>query len=218
MKKNNDSKDVLSCKADLMGVDEKGNFEGYASIFGNIDRGNDVVEKGAFTQSLTKKDAKAIKMLWQHDPSEPIGVFTEMHEDEKGLYVKGCLLLEVSKGREVYEMMKSGAIDAMSIGFHTIDSEVRSDGVRYLKEIDLWEISIVTFPMNEDARISGIKGNIPPIREIEKSLMRDAGLSAVHAKAILAGGYKAAYGTRDAAVDGETLGNIKQLTTLIESL
>ena len=159
--------------------EENGKFAGYASIFGNKDLGNDVVDKGAFTSSLRKKSPKQIKMLFMHKTDEPIGVFEKMEEDEKGLKVEGRLALGTQRGKEVYELMKMGAIDGLSIGYK-VDAKgynYDDDGKkRHLKNVDLMEISAVTFPMNPKARIRKVKGADTTIREWE-DILRDVGLS-----------------------------------------
>ena len=166
--------------------DAQGVFTGYGSIFGNEDQGNDIMKKGAFTKSLTKRPASKVKMLYQHKTDEPIGIFTDMYEDNKGLYVKGQLAMGTQKGREAYELLKMGALDGMSIGFRA-DPEKQGynenkRGVRTLKEVDLMEISLVTFPMNESALIETVKGNAKNIREWEKILREAGGLSRTESK------------------------------------
>ena len=133
-------------------------IEGYASLFDRMDLGRDIVLKGAFAQSLFQRGAKHIRMLWQHDPSEPIGVWTDMIEDSKGLRVRGCLFPEVQRARELACLIKQGAVDGLSIGFKPVkakrDPQAR---LRRLAEIDLWEISVVTFPLLPGARLTSIQ-------------------------------------------------------------
>ena len=166
--------------------EEKGLFSGYGSIFNNKDLGNDVVMAGAFAQSIGKKGAKAIKLLYQHKQDEPIGVFDEIIEDQKGLKVKGRLAMGTQRGREVYELMKMGAIDGLSIGYRVDDKGYDYDKRRrrrMLKSVDLMEISAVTFPMNPRARVQAVKGAERTVREWEE-LLRDVGsLSRTEAKA-----------------------------------
>lgn len=137
-----------------------GHFEGYASVFNVVDRGNDLIQPGAFKSSLLDRGIQGVKFLWQHDPKEPVGILDEIYEDAKGLYVRGRLILDVERAREAYQLLGAGALDGLSIGFHTLKSVQRADGVRILRELDLWEISLVTFPMNEQARISAFKTDI----------------------------------------------------------
>lgn len=165
----------LPISFDAKAVKDDGSFEGYASTFGNVDAGYDVVMPGAFAQSLKVRPAPAIKMLWQHDPAQPIGVWHAVSEDTKGLHVKGTLLIGqgVPRADEARALMKAGVIDSMSIGFKTLEADFDKSGVRQLKEIGLYEISLVTFPMNDQAVVT-MKDFNP--RDAEKSL-RDAGLS-----------------------------------------
>ena len=138
-------------------------FEGYASLFGTVDLGRDTVEPGAFARSLEKRGTRAVRMLYQHDPSEPVGAWLVLKEDRRGLYVRGRLTLSSARGREVHALMRDGALDGLSIGFRTV--RARTDartGVRRLLELDLWEISIVTFPMLPGARVEAVKGDTPP--------------------------------------------------------
>jgi len=137
-------------------------IEGYASLFGNCDRGGDVVAKGAYGASLTKlnSEGRAVKMLWQHDPSQPIGVWDEVREDGKGLYVRGRLLEGVERAREAAALIAAGAIDGLSIGYRTVKATKNDKGQRLLTELELWEVSLVTFPMLPSAR-GGAKGETP---------------------------------------------------------
>lgn len=177
---------------------EDGTFEGYASVFGVVDLGSDVVIRGAFAKSLGS--GRRVKMLWQHDTRDVIGVWEEIREDERGLFVRGRLIGEVQKGREALALMRAGAIDGMSIGFRNIHSEYTDDGLRKLTEIELHEISVVTFPMLPDATVNSVK-SIKTERDFEKFL-RDAGFSKSEAVAIASRGYKAAMtGERDAGSD-----------------
>lgn len=143
---------------DLKGVNAGGQFQGYASLFGKIDLGRDMVMPGAFRKSIQARGAKGIKLLYQHDPAEPIGVWVELKEDMRGLLVEGQLLTSLTKAREVVALMKAGALDGLSIGFHPTKSKTdEKSGLRKLYEVDLWEISIVTFPMQPQARIHAMK-------------------------------------------------------------
>lgn len=196
--------------------DTDGVFEGYASVFGIVDQGMDVVERGAFAKSLGKRK---VKMLWQHDTAQVIGVWDEIKEDERGLYVKGRVLKDVQKGAEAIALMKADAIDSMSIGYRTIAATDEGGGaIRKLLEVDLFEISLVTFPMLPDAKITAIK-SISTIREFEKTL-RDVGFSQNEAKAIAADGFKGLAAHRDDVeqkVDPEELKALQsQLTQLQE--
>lgn len=172
-------------------ADEKGTIEGYGSIFGNVDSYGDVVAHGAFTRTLA--DAKASgrmpAMLWQHNQDEPIGVWTEMREDEKGLYVKGQIA-QTQRGREALELIKMGALSGLSIGYSTVASDYdTSKEIRVLTDLDLWEVSPVTFPANDKARITSAKrAGIKTVRDFE-GFLRDAGFSRKEAKQITAHGF-----------------------------
>ena len=137
-----------------LALKEGAEISGYASLFGATDQGGDVVQRGAYGASLARLGAQggAVKMLWQHDPAQPIGVWDEVREDERGLFVKGRLLLEVRAAREAHVLLKAGAIDGLSIGYRTIRAE-KAAGARLLHEIELWEVSLVTFPMLPEARV-----------------------------------------------------------------
>jgi HK97 family phage prohead protease len=143
---------------DLKAVEADGSFSGYASRFHVVDLGRDLVLPGAFADSLARRGPRGIKMLFQHDPAEPIGVWLEVREDAHGLWARGRILPEVERGREVLALMRAGALDGLSIGFRAVEG--RSDpksGVRRLSRVDLWEISVVTFPMLPEARVSAVK-------------------------------------------------------------
>jgi HK97 family phage prohead protease len=136
-----------------------GTFTGYASLFGVVDLARDTVERGAFAKSLKARGVAGIRMLYQHDPNEPIGTWTEISEDSRGLFVRGRLATGVERAREVLDLMRHGALDGLSIGFRA--SRARTDqrtGIRHIIEADLWEISIVTFPMLPGARVERVKG------------------------------------------------------------
>jgi uncharacterized protein len=152
------SREVKFASGALAHVQADGTFEGHASLFGIIDLGRDLVAPGAFKECLSRKGARGIKLLWQHDPKVPLGVWEEIVEDSRGLKVRGRLDLKVAKAREIHALMKSGAVDGLSIGFCTERSRLEAGtGVRRLEKLDLWEVSIVTFPMLPGARVSSVK-------------------------------------------------------------
>lgn len=139
-----------------------GVFSGYASLFGVVDTGGDMVMAGAFARSLRKRGAAGVKLLWQHRAAEPIGVWTSIEEDLSGLRVEGRLDLSVARAREALSLMRAGAADGLSIGYRTLRAVTdKPGGVRKLFELDLWEISLVTFPMLEQARVSAVKRGAP---------------------------------------------------------
>ena len=159
-------------------------IEGYASYFGACDQGGDIVQSGAYGASLRalSTEGRSVKMLWQHDPAQPIGIWDEVHEDEKGLYVKGRLLLDVAKGREAAALIEAGAIDGLSIGYRTQKASKNDKGQRLLNELELWEVSLVTFPMLPTARV-GAKSD-----ETEAYLFRDMARALEMARAQLTTG------------------------------
>lgn len=133
----------------------EGRIEGYACLFGEVDLGRDIVERGAFAETLAARGAAGVRLLYQHDPAEPIGVWDEIGEDARGLFVRGRLSLDVRRAREVQSLVAEGALDGLSIGFKAV--RARTDPrsrVRRLLRVDLWEVSVVTFPMQPGARIA----------------------------------------------------------------
>ena len=133
---------------ELRGIALDGTFSGYASVFGEVDLGKDVIERGAFRRSIEERGASGIRMLYQHDPAQPIGTWHTIREDERGLYVEGTLTPRVARAQEVHALIKTGALDGLSIGFQTVRAgKAGTSGVRRILEADLWEISIVTFAL-----------------------------------------------------------------------
>ncbi len=212
---------------DFKGIGDGGVFDGYAALFNREDLGHDVIAPGAFAASLKDRGAGAVKLLFQHDPNQPIGVWTELREDSKGLYAQGRLMPDVARAREVLALMRAGALDGLSIGFKTIKG--RRDprtGQRRLEKIDLWEISIVTFPMQPEARIGAVKARpfserVPTEREFERWLTRDAGLTRSEARAILRDGLKGLEHLRDAdrgsAETGRLVERIRQAALVLKT-
>lgn len=152
---------------------DDGSVEGYGSVFGVRDNYDDVIAKGAFMASLKahKSAGTMPAMLWQHDASQPIGIWTDMVEDEKGLRIVGKLALDTTKGKEAHALLKMGALNGLSIGFMSKQwAYDRDTEVRTLTEIDLWEVSLVTFPANEKARITGVKASDESVSAAIKQL------------------------------------------------
>ena len=183
---------------EIKAVSDDGLFSGYASVFDNVDSYGDIVRKGAFVESIGEWEAKG-KMppiLWNHDPSDPIGVYTKMQEDDKGLFVEGRLLIDdVPRAKQTHALMKAGVIDGLSIGYrvkeylYNVDEEVTD-----LIKLSLREVSIVTFPANPETRIEAVKsrldaGELPTLPEFEKFL-REAGFSKSQATAIAGHGLR----------------------------
>jgi HK97 family phage prohead protease len=199
--------------------EEKGVFSGYGSIFGNKDLGNDVMVQGAFAKSIASKGAKGVKLLYQHDAKEPIGVFDEIIEDRKGLRVKGRLAMGTQKGREVYELMKMGAIDGLSIGYRVspkgADYDERGKR-RMLKEVDLMEISAVTFPMNTRARVQAVKGEQRTVREWEETMRDACGLSRSESKVAANAVFKALDQREVGDEQKEVIDSMAKLTKILK--
>lgn len=152
----------FTLELDTKAVTAEGEFEGYASVFSNEDLGRDVVVAGAFTKSLKRRPAGKVKLLRQHYTDEPIGIWTDLAEDAKGLKGRGKLILDTVKGRETHALMRAGALDGLSIGYRTLkDRFDRQKGIRFLEEVDLVEISVVTFPANPKAVVSAVKSQDP---------------------------------------------------------
>ncbi len=187
------------CAIEVKTVNAAGELEGYGSTFGNVDLGFDIVEPGAFADSL--KDRGLPKMLWGHDFFDPpIGKWTEATEDKTGLFLKGQINLDMQRGHEVHSALKMGSLDGLSIGFSVQDSDIDRRGVRHLEKVDLFEVSVVTFPMNEEARVDAVKQLVEKgvtERQLEK-ILRDAGFSRKQAMALVASGYDGLI-ARDAA-------------------
>lgn len=179
-------------------VQEDGFFSGYLAVFDNIDSHGDVIRKGAFLKTIDEWKAKGKypAIFWNHDPDEPIGVFTLMREDEKGLYVEGRLLiLDIVRAKSTYALMKVKAIDGMSIGYITIQATHDPQTmIRELLELELVEGSIVAFPSNPNSLISSVKsklqdGEMPSLPEFEKFL-RESGFSKTQATVIASKGLR----------------------------
>lgn len=191
---------------ELKASGEQGTFAGYGSIFGNVDLHGDIVEKGAFAETLKERPIEHVGLYWMHDPREPIGKWSIMEEREQGLWVEGKLTLGVSRAREVYELMKDGAVTGLSIGYRTRKYELDDENdIRILKDVELFEVSAVSGPANEEARIAGVKSakdfaNLATVREANQAL-RDAGFSQREANAFIS--RVKSFGQRD--VDNEEL-------------
>jgi hypothetical protein len=211
----------LNVPLDLKAVSATGEFEGYGSVFGVKDHGLDIVLPGAFTKSLAewKAKGKLPPVLWQHDTDEPIGPHTEMLEDEKGLYVKGRLLIDDDPlAKRAHAHMLAGSVTGLSIGYILKDWEWSNEkGAYLLKEIELWEVSVVTFPMNEAAGVTDVKsalarGEVPAPKELERAL-REVGLSHTQAKGLMAKGYS---GLRPREADSDSA--LQSLKTLLDRI
>lgn len=185
-------KKYLTRSFEIKSIADDGMFEGYGSIFHVEDHYKDVVVPGAFTKSLAawKEKSTLPPVLWQHRHDKPVGPYLEMYEDDIGLFVKGQLLVDdVSLAREAHALLKAKAVTGLSIGYATVVDEYdRETGISTLKELDLWEVSIVTFPANGLARVENVK-NIKTRRDFEK-LLRESGFSKKEAIRIASRGFE----------------------------
>ena len=185
----------LNRPIEIKAVNEDGLFSGYASVFEEIDSYRDIVKRGAFEKTLAESESKgrAVPILWQHDAAKPIGVYTELKEDEHGLYVEGQLNMDVQQAREALSLLRQKALSGISIGYNSVryDTDVKS-GVRRLYELKLYEAALVTFPACDGARVTDVKtiladGQLPSLPEFEDFLC-EAGFSRSQAKAIAGNG------------------------------
>jgi HK97 family phage prohead protease len=206
---------TLNAKFELKQIAEDGIFEGYASVFGVKDYDGDVIVKGAFKSSVEKMDGgKRPKMLWQHNPSIIIGKWLNMYEDERGLYVKGQLFLDTQKGLESYTLMKHGELDGMSVGFNIANAYMNEQKNRVIDDLELWEISVVTWGANPEALVTSVKS----IRDFEKFL-RDSGFSRKDATRIASHGFKSSETLEQEQRDADEQKAITlELSKLLESL
>ena len=207
-KNNLETRDAGRCETrayafEVRASGENGEIEGYGSVFGVKDSYDDIVISGAFKASIAEHKAAGTMpaMLWQHDQSEPIGVWLDMEEDEKGLRVKGQIVTETEKGKAAYALLKKGALRGLSIGFISKEwSYSEDDRIRTLTAVDLWEVSLVTFPANVKAMIDTVKnmGRIDAPKDAEK-ILREAGFSKADATAFVSGVMRLGEERRDAA-------------------
>lgn len=145
--------------ASRVALGSDGTVEGYASLFGETDQARDMVMPGAFAQTLRSRGIRRVPMLFQHDPAEPVGIWLDLREDFRGLWARGRLIPEVARARELLSLVRAGAIDGLSIGYRTVRARIDpKTRVRRLHQVDLWEISIVTFPLLDGARVRTVKG------------------------------------------------------------
>jgi uncharacterized protein len=167
-------------------------FEGHGSIFGNVDLGGDIVVKGAFNRSLKqhKQSGGLPSMFWMHDPTRVAGKWLDMSEDDNGLRVKG-VLADTPLGNEIHTLLKMDAVRGLSIGYRTLDQDFDKAGNRLIKEAELWEVSVVSLPMNPLAQVAHVKSRlsaygeyVPTAKEFER-VLRDVGCSRSVAKTIL---------------------------------
>lgn len=180
-KANHRARGQLPCAFEMKSIAADGVFEGYASVFNNIDSQRDRVHPGAFKASIKNRE-KPVQLLWQHQWDKPIGVITALFEDGRGLYLKGKLLLEVAQAREAYALLKAGVVRGLSIGYSVKRSRRSVDtGVRELLDLNLWEISLVTQPANEAAQVTVVKSRITDEMEALAQAVDRAGICLLYA-------------------------------------
>lgn len=206
---------------EVKAVEDDGTFEGFGSIFGNVDSYKEIVAPGAFAESLAgwKASGRLPPVLWQHRSGEPIGPYLSMEEQAVGLHVKGQLLVnDVQRAKEARALMKAKAVNGLSIGFVTReDSYDRVSGIRTLKKVDLWEVSVVTFPANPAAQISSVKSSIDAIETVRdaEAFLRDVGrLSNAQAAAFISR-FKSLSGQRDSDELGDLVAALKKRNAVL---
>lgn len=193
----------------LKAIGEDGTFSGYGSVFGVVDHDDDIIVKGAFAKSLAAHKLQGTRpvMAWQHDTRQIPGVWEEFTEDDYGLFLKGRLLKDdVALGREAYALLKAGAISGLSVGMRTVVDEYdRATSIRTIKEAELWEVSLVTFPANDLARVESVK-SISDVTGLERFLRDAGGISRKDAREVI---HRVKSSLRDA-------GNQDELASIIE--
>ena len=212
----------IDCGFKIKAADDDGHIEGLGAVFGNVDLGLDRIEPGAFTETI--KANGELPMLWQHFSDVPIGLWEDLREVRKGLRVSGQINLDTQAGREARALVKQGAVKGLSIGYMPRDFEFEDD-VRILKRVDLFEVSLATFPMNTEARVAGVKNDTP--KELERSLREDYGLSkraAMHVAHVIRNGPDGDHTWETHDHEGEDkdirqlAGMLKRLRTNIEDI
>jgi len=209
-------REIRSYALQIKATGDDGTVEGYGSVFDVIDSYADIISKGAFVKSIDSHKAAGTMpaMLWQHDSSVPIGVWTEMSEDKNGLVLRGKLAMDTVKGKEAHALLKMGALNGLSIGFMSkqwaYDQET---DIRTLTEIDLWECSIVTFPANAKARVTNVKSTdeITTLKDAER-VLRDSGFSKQDALAFVS-----RVKTLSSRSDSDDMGELKSALIKLKS-
>lgn len=215
-RKSNDGREIRSYALQIKAAGDDGSIEGYGSVFDVVDSYEDSIAKGAFEKSIAEhKSAGTMPaMLWQHRSDQPIGIWTEMSEDEKGLTLKGRLALDTEKGKEAHALLKMGALNGLSIGFVSKQwAYDRETEIRTLTEIEIWECSVVTFPANSKARITGVKSTeeIATLKDAER-VLRDSGFSKQDALAFVS-----RVKTLSSRSDSDDMGELKSALEKLKS-
>lgn len=226
MKHKNASLKIRDFDLSVKAVSDDGLFSGYGSVFGVVDSYQEVVAPGAFAESLAEIAAKArpVPVLWQHRSDQPVGIYSALAEDDHGLKVDGKLILDVARAKEAHALMKAGAVSGLSIGYYVRESSFdEKTGIRTLSKLDLVEVSLVTFPANDDARVDAIKsklahGSLPTLREFEQ-LLREQGFSKNQAAVIANRGLKHMLDRGDSGSDpADITALIKQISAPLPKL
>ena len=215
-RKSNDGREIRAYALQIKAAGDDGSIEGYGSVFDVVDSYEDSIAKGAFEKSIAEhKSAGTMPaMLWQHRSDQPIGIWTEMSEDEKGLTLKGRLALDTEKGKEAHALLKMGALNGLSIGFVSKQwAYDRETEIRTLTEIEIWECSVVTFPANSKARITGVKSTeeIVTLKDAER-VLRDSGFSKQDALAFVS-----RVKTLSSRSDSDDMGELKSALEKLKS-
>lgn len=212
-------REMRSFALELRATGEDGTVEGYGSVFGQKDSYDDVIARGAFAGTLAahQRDGSMPAMLWQHDTSKPIGVWTEMAEDDNGLRVKGKLALDTALGKEAHALLKMGALNGLSIGFMSKQWQYdRETEIRTLTEVDLWEVSLVTFPAQSQARVTNVKAaDAMSTPKDAEQILREAGFSKADATAFVSRVMRMGEARSESAADTAV---IRAATSLLKSL
>lgn len=214
--KSNDGREIRAYALQIKAAGDDGSIEGYGSVFDVVDSYEDSIAKGAFEKSIAEhKSAGTMPaMLWQHRSDQPIGIWTEMSEDGKGLTLKGRLALDTEKGKEAHALLKMGALNGLSIGFVSKQwAYDRETEIRTLTEIEIWECSVVTFPANSKARITGVKSTeeIATLKDAER-VLRDSGFSKQDALAFVS-----RIKTLSSRSDSDDMGELKSALEKLKS-
>ncbi len=211
----------VDCAFELKAVSDDGRIEGHGAVFGNIDFGMDRIERGAFKDWL-RGGTKSIPMLWQHFSDEPIGVWDELKEDKKGLFVGGQLNLSKDSGQpdvpmawKARALAKQRAVTGLSIGYQPVDFKFEND-VRVLEKLDVLEVSLATFPMNDRARVTGVKNFSRA--DFERGLREEFGLSRKAAELIAARGVAAFMESRESASEDEDVSRESAYSEIYERM
>ncbi len=214
------NKKCLDYPFQIKQLDENGVFSGYGTVWGDVDVYSESLAKGSIKRSLKKREPA---MLWQHNITQPVGVWTDIKEDDHGLYLEGKIALDATFGRDAYALMRLGAVKGLSIGFIPVKwSQDKDTRLVTFAEVDLYEVSVVTFPALNSARIDNVKSffngeQMPTVRDVE-AFLRDAGLSKSQAMTFISKGYQACLRDSDNKENKEQENILRNINLLLEKL